>query len=138
MYLHAYIVNKNRLLSISDGFQCSSHRDVQYAPSWCIGVPSRWGRGCHIIKRKVWPWNILRVPHSLHITYLICRFRKRVDALFPLQRISFSSLSNSPYFPSGIHTSFPRLFHFCIVYIYYWTYCHHEYAWNICAWLKKQ
>jgi hypothetical protein len=53
--------------------------------------------------QKAWPWtNVFqwRVPHSLHVKDLFCRFQIRVDVL-GYKRLTFSSPTKSPYFSSG-------------------------------------
>jgi hypothetical protein len=67
-------------------------------------------------------WRTIRF---LHARDLFCRVRKRIGAMYPLQKTKCSSLQNSPYFFSGSQMFLTQLTHpfplSYIVFIYKWT-----------------
>ena len=63
-------------------------------------------------------YHAWRVSRSLQVKHLLCRFRKRVGASFPLQKTSFSSLFNFLVASNVVGPVHPSISYFYVVFIY--------------------
>ena len=118
----------------NDRCQVSTQWAVHHVPMWgiCDAVPitSSYGNpnhglfGCHVLRMLL-----------LYINDLICRYRKRVGALYELEMTTFVVHTKFPileWWSKVVALVVPFLFHICIIFIYCWTCSRIEYVWNIC------